>query len=365
MTKATLADGTVVNMTYYANGLRASKQVGNATHKYYYDSNGNIIQIATQYASGSTANMVFTYDGTGVTGFVADGKYYYFVKNFFGDVTDLYCGTTHVAHYAYDSWGNHTVTDQYGEAISDQYAWANVNPFRYRGYFYDTDLGLYYLQSRYYDSNTGRFINADTIDHLDPKNINGLNLYAYCYSNPIKYVDPSGHSATAIIIALVVGAVVGGIVGAGVGVVKAKANGEDVTAAVISGIVSGAIMGAGAAVAGLYLAAAATGTVLISSVLTTTEASIMAGITAATSGFIGNALGEITYQKRKHGEIKDANAILEKAFIGAFNNTVAVFFWSMAEMSTIIQTITGSSLGNILSGVFEFIFDVLKNLGDK
>lgn len=366
LTKATLSNGKVVNMTYYANGLRASKQVGNATHKYYYDSDGNILQIATHYASGNTISMVFTYDSTGVTGFVADGNYYYFVKNFFGDVTDLYCGTAHIAHYTYDAWGNHTVTDQYGAAISDQYAWANVNPFRYRGYYYDVDLDLYLLQSRYYDSRTGRFINSDTLEYLEPKNINGLNLYSYCKNNPVMFLDHTGHVitlATLLLVALI-GAVVGAIVGAGVGAVKAKANGDDVATAVISGIISGAIMGAGAAIAGVYLAAAATGAVLISSVLTATEASIMAGITAATSGFIGNALGEIAYQKRKYGEIKDANAILEKAFIGAINNTVAVFFWRHAETLTAIQFITSASLGNIFSGFFEFVSDTLKNLGE-
>ncbi|MBR7177523.1 MAG: hypothetical protein IKD26_04865, partial [Clostridia bacterium] len=154
LTKATLADGTVVNMTYYANGLRATKQVGDATHTYYYDSNGNIVRIATTYDYGSKAAMDFTYDSTGVTGFTLHGNYYQFVKNMFGDVTDMYLGSQHIAHYTYDAWGNCTVTDGNGAVVLSKYEIQSINPFRYRGYYYDVDLDLYLLQSRYYDSNT-------------------------------------------------------------------------------------------------------------------------------------------------------------------------------------------------------------------
>lgn len=68
------------------------------------------------------------------------------------------------------------------------------NPFRYRGYYYDTDLGLYYLNSRYYDSYTGRFISADSIGFLGANgDIPSYNLYAYCSNNPLMYADPSDH----------------------------------------------------------------------------------------------------------------------------------------------------------------------------
>lgn len=73
-----------------------------------------------------------------------------------------------------------------------------MNPFRYRGYYYDTETKLYYLQTRYYDPETGRFLNMDSIDYADPENLNGLNLYAYCNNNPVMYVDPTGHFVMAI-----------------------------------------------------------------------------------------------------------------------------------------------------------------------
>ena len=79
-------------------------------------------------------------------------------------------------------------------ASEDVKALDNLNPFRYRSYYFDTETNLYYLQTRYYDPEIGRFINIDSIEYADPETINGLNLYAYCGNNPIKYVDPTGCS---------------------------------------------------------------------------------------------------------------------------------------------------------------------------
>ena len=80
-----------------------------------------------------------------------------------------------------------------GEDIGDAAHIGNRNPIRYRGYYYDTETGLYYLKSRYYDPETGRFITIDDISYLDPETINGLNLYAYCGNNPVMNIDPNGN----------------------------------------------------------------------------------------------------------------------------------------------------------------------------
>ena len=71
---------------------------------------------------------------------------------------------------------------------------ATLNPFRYRSYYFDEETGLYYLQSRYYDPELGRFISADSIEYLDPETLGGLNLYAYCGNNPVMGIDPNGNA---------------------------------------------------------------------------------------------------------------------------------------------------------------------------
>ena len=98
-----------------------------------------------------------------------------------------------VVKYIYDAWGNHAVVNASGEDIGDATHIGNRNPIRYRGYYYDTETGLYYLKTRYYDPEVGRFITIDDISYLDPDTINGLNLYAYCGNNPVMRVDPNGN----------------------------------------------------------------------------------------------------------------------------------------------------------------------------
>jgi len=97
-----------------------------------------------------------------------------------------------VVKYIYDAWGNHAVVDKDGKNIEDPEHIGNKNPFRYRGYYYDVETGLYYLQTRYYDPEVGRFISQDGLKYADSKTINGLNLYAYCLNNPNRFVDRSG-----------------------------------------------------------------------------------------------------------------------------------------------------------------------------
>ena len=97
--------------------------------------------------------------------------------------------------YSYDAWGNCTI-------VTDKSGIATLNPFRYRGYYYDEETGLYYLQTRYYDPEVGRFISRDSIEYADPETICGFNLYAYCGNNPVMNVDPTGLAAIAATIAI-------------------------------------------------------------------------------------------------------------------------------------------------------------------
>ena len=114
--------------------------------------------------------------------------FYLFAKNIQGDILYIYnTSGTRVATYTYDAWGKCYVTYQNGGASTA----ARYNPFRYRGYYYDTETGFYYLNSRYYDPSVGRFLNAD--GQLNT-GLLGYNLFAYCYNNPVMYVDPNGES---------------------------------------------------------------------------------------------------------------------------------------------------------------------------
>ena len=87
-----------------------------------------------------------------------------------------------------------SVTDASGNDKSGDASFiGNLNPFRYRGYYYDTETGLYYLQSRYYDPEVGRWINADSAIPVPGGSIQGYNLFSYCFNNPVNMSDESGH----------------------------------------------------------------------------------------------------------------------------------------------------------------------------
>ena len=185
-----LASYGSTHFEYGADGLRTRKRKGAAATEYTYV--GGEILCEKRTASGKTARMTFLRNHTGTIGFVlTDGEnvngVYRYIRNMRGDVVAIYGSDGSVrARYEYDAWGNHTVTEDIGGI-------GTLNPLRYRGYYYDTETGLYYLKARYYDPRTGRFISADDPAYMEPGVVNGLNLYAYCLNDPISYTDPEGN----------------------------------------------------------------------------------------------------------------------------------------------------------------------------
>ena len=119
---------------------------------------------------------------------------YYFEKNLQGDIIAIYTEAgTKIGSYTYDAWGNCTSSYATGATPTQKKIVQMFNPFRYRGYYYDYDTGLYYLQSRYYNPATGRFLNADGYVNTNGDLI-GFNMYAYCSNNPVMYTDQTGDS---------------------------------------------------------------------------------------------------------------------------------------------------------------------------
>ena len=190
---------TDVTYSYDEDGFRTKKIDHKAGTTTEYVLDGSLIRWEiTKNNSGSTVEtLAYTYDSYGrIIAFSYNGTQYYYVKNGQGDIVGIVdsSGET-VVTYSYDSWGNPV-------NVEGNTSLAAANPFRYRGYYYDTESGLYYLNSRYYSPETGRFINADDtsmlVDSFEAA-ADGRNLYAYCNNNPVTYKDSTGEAIDSIL----------------------------------------------------------------------------------------------------------------------------------------------------------------------
>ena len=171
-----------VTFGYDVFGQRNKKTAGGETTNYIYE-NGKLLRQIT----GSEV-MTFIYGSEGIIGFKLGTSRYLYRKNVFGDVEEIYNeGGTLVGKYNYTAFGE-------CEIETDANGIATKNPIRYRGYYFDEETGFYYLKTRYYDPETGRFITIDDVSYLAPDTINGLNLYAYCGNNPVMRVDANGNA---------------------------------------------------------------------------------------------------------------------------------------------------------------------------
>ena len=187
--------GQTVKYAYDMAGVRSSKQVGDTTYTYTTLS-GKVMRQAW----GDNNALEFVYDDSSQPFAViykhgAAAELYYYLVNAQGDVAAILDSSgTMVASYNYDAWGSCTVYNSSDAAIGD------LNPLRYRGYYYDAETGFYYLQSRYYDPAICRFINADG---LFTDGFVGSNLFAYCVNDPVNTVDPTGNFAITATVALI------------------------------------------------------------------------------------------------------------------------------------------------------------------
>ena len=189
-----------LSFAYNESGLRTSKTVNGVAHSYVWQGSKLAADITDAYA------LYFHYDSSGeVIGFTrtangADTEYFY-VKNLQGDILKVITATgTEAATYTYDAWG---------KLLTSTGDLADINPLRYRGYFYDTETGLYYLQSRYYDPEVSRFINPDAFATTDADGVLSANMFAYCENNPVINEDPTG--AIALTTLILIGSAVFGV----------------------------------------------------------------------------------------------------------------------------------------------------------
>ena len=185
LTSATV-DGEQVSYTYDMSGVRTSKTVDGTTYNYTTLSG----KVMRQQWDGKTLEFVYDDGNQPFAMIYNDGStstLYYYVLNAQGDVSAILDSSGKLAaSYDYDAWGNCTVYDSSDAAIGD------LNPLRYRGYYYDAETGFYYLQSRYYDFANCRFINADAYATTNAGSFLSCNMFAYCENNPINRVDPDG-----------------------------------------------------------------------------------------------------------------------------------------------------------------------------
>lgn len=144
--------------------------------------------------------MYFQYDKSGIPiGFIYNGIQYFYITNQMGDVISITdTQGNELVEYEYDEWG--AICSIYTPHDSEtETTLANINPLRYRGYYYDNETGYYYLQSRYYDVSICRFINADSYNYVDKDSTNGVNIFVYCGNNTLNNSDPSGNSKYSIV----------------------------------------------------------------------------------------------------------------------------------------------------------------------
>ena len=243
-------DGKQVSYTYDMSGVRTSKTVNGTTYNYTTLS-GKVMRqqwgnksLEFIYDDGNQPFAMIYNDGSTST-------LYYYVLNAQGDVIALLnANGTLAASYNYGAWGNYSVHGADGKKTTDPTFIGHINPLRYRGYYYDRETRLYYLQSRYYDFANCRFLNADTFATTDANGFLSANMFAYCENNPIMRADEDGE-----IWHIVAGALIGGVISYASARLCGQNQNEALKSALwgaASGAVSAALPNAGAAVGVLF-----------------------------------------------------------------------------------------------------------------
>ena len=310
-----VVDGKTVEYTYDMSGVRTSKTVNGTTYNYTTLS-GKVMRqqwgsksLEFVYDDGNQPFAMIYNDGSTTT-------LYYYVLNAQGDVIALLNSAgSLVASYNYGAWGNYSVHGADGKKTTDATFIGHINPLRYRGYYYDRETRLYYLQSRYYDFANCRFINADTFATTDANGFLSANMFAYCENNPVGNSDPNGEFLNTFI---------GAATGAALGAVLALVTGENVKAAAISGAISGAVSGFAADVI----------------IATGGSALVVAGVYGA-AGALGSGLGSIAAQRAEDKPVDKGQVLTDTICGGVFGLVGGLMTGSVTPMMKQVRQAAG------------------------
>lgn len=360
---------------YNEQGLRTKKDwygSPNITSSYYYDGDRLVTEVR------NSDRLDFLYDEAGLLyGFILNNasKYFYvrdILQNILGIIDE---SGTLVVQYDYNAFGKIlSVTDTSGLSIGE------LNPFRYKGYYYDSEIEMYYCVSRYYNPILCRWLVPDSIRYLDCSSINGMNLYCYCMNNPIMYVDKKGHiskEAAWVISGILIVAgiamcatgflgILGGIfLSAGVnsllnGYIN-EANGGEFWAGYCGGIITGALCGLGAGLGGAaFIAASNTANLACLGYLSLGVVASFAG------GFLGNIAGTV-YTSWHDSGFESVNINWDETLqMSTLMGTLNIFAGLASGTASIVAKATECGtkttlrvLAGSIAGSAEFIYDAI------
>lgn len=386
-------NGVTASYTYDIDGLRTSKTVNGVKHEYYYVGN------RLQYEAFGSSKLWFFYD---VDGNPSGVRYYngssiadyYFVCNWRGDVLKIFDSSgSLVVNYDYDAWGNVvSITDANGAIITSSTHIANVNPLRYRGYYYDTETKIYYINSRYYDPEVKRMLNADdtALAAVSLEALTDKNHFAYCDNNPVLRADGDGDYWH-----IIVGAAVGGVVNAVTqaidqGGIHNKKDLARITLSAVTGAIGGGLSASGvvtnlaaaAAIDAGLSAVTELGMTLIDNEFqfkninwaetapNIVQSTITSAVTSAMVGIVYNKSTKTTVDALENsirkGKNKIINGITSNKTASKVKGTIKTGQKMIAEGRKNLNKIDarGSVIGSIVSGVVSTVKSFVKSLFD-
>ena len=256
-----------------------------------------------------------------------------------------------VAKYEYDAWGGCKVCNADGSENTSETFIGNINAFRYKSYYYDSETKLYYLISRYYDPETGRFISPDHMGYMAEQmdRINGCNLYAYCLNNPVMYSDPEGKFGLllTVLFATIMGAVVKSAISIGKQLIENEGDWSKINVSdVFSEAISGAALGLSFALGGVA-GAAVRGSLVIGGLTLGQTIALTSGLALGTNFIAG--MGTYAIQNAGNDNFH-VGAMVLNGFTQTWKGTVnyvtggmlgAVGAWNIGQRLPVAQSISG------------------------